>query len=68
MTQVDPLITASQVAQRLTDAGVPTSKEAVRNWAISGKIEAVTTPGGRRWFRPEVVEAILRGEHSVSAA
>ncbi len=68
MTQVDPLLTASQVAQRLTDAGVPTSKEAVRKWATAGKIEFVATPSGRRFFQPTVVDAILRGEHSRVAA
>ena len=68
MTQVAPLLTASQVAQRLTEAGLPTSAETVRQWALKGKIDAVVLPSGRRWFRREVVEAIVNGELSASAA
>lgn len=68
MTQVEPLLTTSQVAQRLTDGGIPTSDETVRNWAKSGRLPSTQTPSGRRWFRAEDVDAILRGESPASVA
>jgi len=68
MTQVEPHLTASQVAQRLTDAGIPTSDETVRQWAKTGRLPSVELPSGRRWFRREDVEAILRGDTPASAA
>jgi excisionase family DNA binding protein len=67
MTQVDPRLTASQVAELLTVAGIPTSDETVRQWAKSGRLPFVETPSGRRWFRREDVEAILRGETPASS-
>jgi excisionase family DNA binding protein len=68
MTQVDPLLTASQVAQRLAEGGIPVSDETVRQWAKSGRLPYVEVPSGRRWFRREDVEAILRGDTPASAA
>lgn len=60
MTQVPPLLTAPQVAQRLTEAGLPVSDETVRQWAKAGRLASVKLPNGRHRFRPEVVDAILQ--------
>jgi predicted site-specific integrase-resolvase len=62
MTQRDQLLTASQVAERLTAAGVPTTDETVRAWAKSGRLDSIRTPSGRRWFEPSVVEDALTRE------
>lgn len=67
MTQVDPRLTASQVAQRLTDAGIPCTDETVRQWANKGRLAFVELPSGRRWFRQSDVDAIIHGDTTASA-
>jgi predicted site-specific integrase-resolvase len=62
MTQRDGFLTASQVAGRLTAAGVRTSEETVRQWARNGRLASIVMPGGRRWFKPAVVDEILSGQ------
>jgi predicted site-specific integrase-resolvase len=68
MTQVPPFLTAPQVAQRLTEAGLPVSEETVRQWAKSGRLASVKLPNGRHRFRPEVVDAIVNGETAADVA
>ncbi len=48
-------LTPTQVAQRLRVSPVT-----VRHWALNGKLEFVTTPGGHRRFLPEEVERFAR--------
>ena len=36
----------------------------VTRWAAAGKLPCITTPGGHRRFKREVVLALLRGELS----
>ena len=62
MAQIAAFLTPSQVARRL---GV--SAETTRDWARTGKIRAVRTPGGRYRIPVEAVEAVERGE-TVAAA
>lgn len=63
MTQLSPYLTADQVAEKF---GI--SAEAVRGWARTGKVDAIRLPGGQYRFRREVIEAIERGDTTVSAA
>ena len=60
MTQVSPLLTPSQVVDRLAEGGLIVSDETVREWCRSGKLAATRTPGGRFLVRPEAVDNILR--------
>jgi len=53
MTQLPRYLTAEQVAQRLE-----VTAEAARNWARTGKIQAIKTPGGQYRFPVEAIEAI----------
>ena len=66
MTQVDPRLTAGQVAQRFNDAGIPCTDETVRQWANKGRLAFVELPSGRRWFRQSDVDAIINGDVSAS--
>jgi len=52
-----PDLTASQVADRL---GV--HQATVIRWADEGRLPYYLTPGGRRRFRPEDIEAIRSAE------
>lgn len=38
---------------------MPTSEETVREWARSGLVPAVRTPGGRYKFRTEDIDALV---------
>lgn len=53
MTQEPSVLTAPQVAARLQ-----VTAETVRDWARSGKVPAITLPGGQYRFRREDIEAI----------
>jgi excisionase family DNA binding protein len=63
MTQLSPFLTAEQVAERFD-----VTAETAREWARTGKVPAVRTPGGHYRFRREDIEAIERGETPASAA
>ena len=49
------LLTATQVAERLS-----VHPESVRRWTREGKLFAVPLPSGRKRYRVEDVEALLR--------
>ena len=46
----------------LTEAGLPISDEAVRNWMKSGRIASRRFPSGRLFVPREAVEAVISGE------
>jgi len=57
-------MTARELAEFLTDAGLPVDAHRVRVWVHQGKIPATRLPGGHRYMiAREVAEAILRGEY-----
>ena len=51
------LLTAQEVAERLS-----VHPESVRRWTREGKLAAVPLPSGRKRYRAEDVEALLRGD------
>lgn len=55
------MLTPSQVARKLTDAGMPISDEAVRQWVANNRIEFTRTPSGRIFIPEDVVDGILDG-------
>ena len=59
MTDSPHRITAAQVADQLTLAGLPVTDETIRRWANDGQIVSTRTPTGRLWFAPSVVAEIL---------
>jgi excisionase family DNA binding protein len=59
MTQPVPLLTPSQVVERLAAHGLVVVEETVRDWARTGRVPAVRTPGGRFLFRAADIEALL---------
>lgn len=58
MTQ-PAMLTVAQVVDRLAEAGIDVTEEAVRNWARTGKIARVRLPSGRFFFRPEDIDEFL---------
>lgn len=58
MTQPTPLLTPSQVVERLAESGIAVVEETVREWARTGRLAAVRLPSGRFLFRPEDIDAI----------
>jgi excisionase family DNA binding protein len=67
MTQQPPFLTARQAAERLTDAGMPVTKETVQRWCREGRLPAIATLGGHYRIRAEDVDAILVGGLPVEA-
>lgn len=53
MTQLSPYLTAEQVAERFQ-----VSAETAREWARSGKVPTIRTPGGQYRFSREVIDAL----------
>lgn len=51
------LLTAQQVARRLS-----VHPESVRRWTREGKLASILLPSGRKRYRSEDVEAMLRGD------
>ncbi|HTI26211.1 MAG TPA: helix-turn-helix domain-containing protein [Kutzneria sp.] len=68
MTQPTPLLTPSQVVERLAAAGVVVVEETVRDWARTGKIAAARLPSGRYLFRVEDIDAIAQPVEARGAA
>lgn len=58
------LLTAKEVGEAL--GGI--SDETVNRWARDGKLDHITLPSGQRRFRREVVDAILAGTSTGTAA
>jgi predicted site-specific integrase-resolvase len=58
MTQPTRLLTPSQAAERLAEAGITVTEWAVRDWAKSGRLAFVRLPSGRFLFHPEDIDAI----------
>ncbi len=59
MTQVPLYLTPNQAAQRLTDAGLKISGDAVRRWCRRDQITAVKLPGGDYRIHVTVIDALL---------
>lgn len=58
------LLTAKEAGEAL--GGI--SDETVNRWARDGKLDHITLPSGQRRFRREVIEAILAGTSTGTAA
>jgi excisionase family DNA binding protein len=58
------LLTAKEAGEAL--GGI--SDETVNRWAREGKLSCITLPSGQRRFRREVIDAILAGTSTGSAA
>lgn len=58
------LLTAAEAGAAL--GGI--SDETVNRWAREGKLDHITLPSGHRRFRREVIDAILAGTSTGSAA
>lgn len=59
MTQVPLYLTPNQAAQRLTDAGLKISGDAVRRWCRKDQIAAVKLPGGEYRINPADIDAFI---------
>jgi predicted site-specific integrase-resolvase len=69
MTKLTQLLTPGQAAERLRQAGIKISDEAVRQWLRADRLASVQLPSGRRLIRSEDVDAIISsGDAPVSAA
>jgi excisionase family DNA binding protein len=58
------LLTAKEAGEAL--GGI--SDETINRWARQGKLSCITLPGGQRRYRREVIDAILAGTTTGSAA
>jgi excisionase family DNA binding protein len=58
------LLTAKEAGEAL--GGI--SDETVNRWAREGKLSCITLPSGQRRFRREVIDAILAGTSTGTAA
>ena len=61
MSELDALkvYTTGQLAEWLTEQGVPTTGETVRGWCRDQKISRIRTPGGQYLILAEAARAIL---------
>ena len=62
MSSVQPNLTASEAAERLTAAGIVVSEDTVRRWAKRGQLSAIELPSGRLLFRPEDIDALTSAQ------
>lgn len=63
MTQVPPLLTPRQAAERLTAAGVTVTEDTIRRWVRDRRVPAITLPSGYYRLRAADVDAILNSDH-----
>lgn len=63
MTPLPALLTTAEVAKEFR-----VHQKTVRQWVDTGKLPAITLPGGIFRYRREDIEAILRGESTGNAA
>lgn len=67
MADLPPLLTTAQLADWLTEMGMPVKDDTIRNWCLKKRIPAVRTPS-REWrIRREDAEAILVPNPAVQA-
>lgn len=66
MTQDAPFLTVSEVAQRLSDAGLSFSSSTVQRWCRDQKIDRVKLPGGQYRIRTSVVDAFIADPSSLA--
>lgn len=62
MTQLPRYLTPRQVAETLTEAGIPVTEDAARRWARESMVESVKLPGGQYFIPRSAIDAILAGK------